>query len=268
MRMLNHWRLRRPADDNETVYVSERNGVRMLHIGSDTVQSAMRLARPNDLELAYTRSMMAFLLFNPEPRSAMIVGLGGGSIVKFLHHRLPALEMDVVEINPQVVAIARQCFHLPPDDARMQVHIGDGAEFVGGPGEAVDVVIVDGYDAEAQVEDLASVEFYRNCLSRLTPAGIAVTNLWSGERSYLETLLRWRTVFPATLCLPASKPGNVAVMGFASDPDSLDWQSLRRRARALEPHFGLEFGRFVEGLRELNDHDESAVKVMKKHIFT
>ena len=268
MGLLNRWRLRRPADDNETVYVSERNGVRMLHIGSDTVQSAMRLARPNDLELAYTRSMMAFLLFNPEPRNALVVGLGGGSVVKFLHHRLPLLDLDVVEINPQVVAISRQCFHLPPDDGRMQVHIGDGAEFVSGPGEPVDVIAIDGYDAEAQVEDLASVEFYRSCLARLTPAGIAVTNLWSGERSYLETLMRWRTVFPATLCLPASKPGNVAVPGFSSEPEDLRWLTLLERARMLEPRFGLEFGRFVEGFRELNEHDETSLKAHKKHILT
>ena len=64
MNFFARWRLRKPARDADSVYVTETFGVRSLHIGSDTIQSSMRLARPNDLELAYTRSMMAFLLFN------------------------------------------------------------------------------------------------------------------------------------------------------------------------------------------------------------
>ena len=71
------------------MYVSERFGVRSLHIGSDTIQSAMRLARPNDLELAYTRSMMAFLLFTERPARVLMIGLGGGSLAKFIYHRMP-----------------------------------------------------------------------------------------------------------------------------------------------------------------------------------
>ena len=70
MKFLQSWRVRKPADDNESVYISEKFGVRTLHIGSDTVQSSMRIARPNDLEVSYTRSMMAFLLFKPSPRTS------------------------------------------------------------------------------------------------------------------------------------------------------------------------------------------------------
>ena len=108
MKFLAKWRLRKPADDTETVYVSEKYGVRSLHIGSDTVQSAMRIAKPNDLELSYTRSMMAFLLFSDRPTRILMVGLGGGSLAKFVYHRLPWVTTEVVEVNPRVVAIARE----------------------------------------------------------------------------------------------------------------------------------------------------------------
>ena len=110
MKFLQSWRVRKPADDNESVYISEKFGVRTLHIGSDTVQSAMRIARPNDLEVVYTRSMMAFLLFAPPPRRVLMVGLGGGSLAKFIYHRLPDAVTEVLEINPQVVAVARRLF--------------------------------------------------------------------------------------------------------------------------------------------------------------
>src|SRR4051812_16977495 len=151
MNLLSRWRQRKPANDDESVYISERHGVRSLHIGSDTVQSSMRLAKPNDLELSYTRSMMGFLLFMPPPTRVLMVGLGGGSLAKFIFHRLPDARIQAVEVNPRVVAIARQCFHVPPDDERFEVTVADGAEHVQREDVFADVILVDGYEADAHV---------------------------------------------------------------------------------------------------------------------
>ncbi|MGA0025136.1 MAG: polyamine aminopropyltransferase [Burkholderiales bacterium] len=260
MRFLPKWRLRKPAEDAKTVYVSEKFGVRSLHIGSDTVQSAMRLARPYDLELSYTRSMMAFLLFNEAPRSVLMVGLGGGSVAKFIHHRMPQTEVRVLEIDPQVVAIARQCFLVPADEQRFRIIVGDGAEHMAGPGGAADVIMVDGYDAESHVEALATREFYDACRRRLAPGGILVINLWGGDRQFNETLKRIEAAFPdGTLCLPARKPGNVIAFGFRDPPAIMKWPELERRAAVLEAGYGLEFPQFVAGLRTMNRHDEIGV---------
>src|SRR3954465_15559130 len=128
MKFLQSWRIRKPADDSESVYISEKFGVRSLHIGSDTVQSAMRVARPNDLEVAYTRSMMAFLLFNVEPREFLMIGLGGGSLAKFVYHRLPQSRTTVIEVNRRVLTIARQYFQVPADDERLEIKIADAAD--------------------------------------------------------------------------------------------------------------------------------------------
>ena len=48
--------------------VTEERGLRTLHLGNCAIQSAMRVSRPWDLELAYTRTMMGFLMFNPAPQ--------------------------------------------------------------------------------------------------------------------------------------------------------------------------------------------------------
>jgi spermidine synthase len=260
MNFLAKWRLRKPADDAETAYVSEKFGVRSLHIGSDTVQSAMRLAKPLDLELAYTRSMMAFLLFNDDPRDVFMIGLGGGSLAKFIYHRLPAAVTRVVEKSDQVVAIARQMFQLPADDERLEVVVGDGADWVTRDEVWADVLIVDGYDAESQAEALSTKAFYEDCRKRLEPQGILVINLWGGDREFNQTLRRIEAAFPAgTLCLPAEKPGNVIVFGFRSPPDGVRWGGLAERAVALQARHGLEFPRFVESLRKMNRHDAESL---------
>ncbi len=113
---------RRPA-----LTVSEERGVRTLHVGGEAIQSSMRLSRPFALELDYTRCMTSFLLFHPRPRRALKIGLGGGSLVKFFWRQLPWLRTRVVELDERVVAVARAQFHLPPDDARLAVELGDGA---------------------------------------------------------------------------------------------------------------------------------------------
>lgn len=261
MNFLARWRARRAADA-QSVYVSERYGVRSLHIGSDTIQSAMRIARPLDLELAYTRSMMAFLLFVPLPADVLMIGLGGGSLAKFIHHRLPEARVRAIEVNPQVVAIARQHFEVPFDGANFEVVVTDGAQYVTREDVHADVLMIDGYDAVSYVEALASQTFYADCLRRLRPSGMLVVNVWSSDRTFGTLLERIsRTFTGGTLCLPAERPGNVIVFGFERAPGSFRWRDLNARAETLAARYGLEFPRFVESLRNMNRHDGSVLYV-------
>jgi len=257
MSFFSRWRWRKSASEDESVYVTEKYGVRSLHIGSDTIQSSMRLARPNDLELAYTRSMMAFLLFNDAPQRVLMVGLGGGSLAKFIYHRLPEAASEVLEINPQVVAVARRMFEVPAGDERFTVRVCDAADFIAREGPAYDTILVDGYDGESQVETLSSRAFYAACRRRLAARGVLVVNLWGSDRAFDDCLERIESAFPAgALCLPAERPGNVIVFGFRDAPGNPRWDELEARARALEARYGLEFGKFVRGLRKMNRWDE------------
>lgn len=257
MKFLQNWRVRKPSDDNESVYISEKFGVRTLHIGSDTVQSSMRLSKPNDLEVSYTRSMMGFLLFNPQPRSVLMIGLGGGSIAKFIYHRFPEARAVAVEVNQQVVDVARQYFFVPPNDERLEIVVTDGAAYVHDQPLSADVVIVDGYDAESQVEALSTPAFYRDCAKALTADGILVVNLWGGDRNFTTCVNRMAKAFDGLVaCLPAGRPGNIAAFAFKRSPGRPTWQELRARGARLEEQHGLEFTRFAEELSAMNPHDE------------
>jgi spermidine synthase len=263
MNFFARWRLRKPAADADSVYITERSGVRSLHIGSDTIQSSMRLARPNDLELAYTRTMMAFLLFSDPPRRVLMVGLGGGSLAKFIYHRLPEAITEVLEINPQVVAVARRLFELPAADARLIVRVCDAAEFVAAEGAAYDAILVDGYDGESQVLELATPAFYSACRRRLARGGVLVVNLWGSDRQFDDYLARIEAAFPSgTLCLPAEKPGNIIVFGFCEPPATARWDEMEGKARDLEARYALEFGKFVRGLRKMNRCDAERLYIL------
>ena len=246
---------RRPAGAGDEVQISEQDGVRYLHLGSDTVQSGMRLADPTELVLSYTRSMLAFLLFAPPPRRLVNVGLGGGSLTKWIHRHLPETQQVVIELNPKVIACARSHFHLPPDDARLRVLQGDGAAWVAQHPDCCEVILVDGYDGIAQATELATREFYANAARALHPDGILVVNLWGNDRRFDEYLQRIEAAFDGQVCcLPAAQRGNIAVLAFRSKPVATRWDELRDQARRLQSRYAIEFPDLVGSMRQLNPH--------------
>lgn len=226
-----------------SIEVSEEAGVRYLHFGTEWIQGAMRVARPWALELDYTREMMAALLLRPGddwPANALIIGLGAGSVAKFLYRYRPQARLDVVEINPEVAAVARHAFRLPDDDARLSVHRADGVAFVKTGRTRYDCILVDGFDHRARPGALASEAFYRDCRKRLTRRGLLVANLFGRSRNYDAQFARLASAFAGrALAFPSGDHGNVIGFAAAGEPVSADWAGLRAEADALHRATGL-----------------------------
>lgn len=175
-------------------FVYESLNSKALHFSINEIQSRMQIKDPHALDLEYTRTMMGFLLFNPAPRSIAMIGLGGGSLAKFCFRYLPRTRIQVVEINPHVIAL-REEFHVPPDDDRFTVMRGDGAQFVRLRASRPDVLMVDGFDVYGLPSRLCSQRFYDDCVEMLQPGGIMVVNLHYGHASYESHLDRIRRSF-------------------------------------------------------------------------
>lgn len=252
----------RDAEDNVGVDVSEKDGVRALHLGSVTVQSSMRLAAPFELELTYTRGMMVFLLFNADVREVLVIGLGGGSIPKFIHHHLPQMRVTAVEINPAVLAAARNQFYLPADDERLQIILGDGAAYVSEHPGCADVLMLDAFDGKGLAPDLSSQEFYDNCAEALSSDGILIVNLWGSDQNFDIYLQRIEQSFDGrVLTMPTGRPGNILVFAFKRQVGDLRWKTLRARAKNLQEQFRIEFLEFVERLRDNNPNTSNRLIV-------
>jgi spermidine synthase len=231
------------------VHLSEQDGVRSLHLGNSMVQSAMRLAVPNQLELVYTRCMMGFMLFHPQPQNILMIGLGGGSLAKFVYHRLPRTRTTVVEINPQVVVAARNCFFVPSDDDRLQVLIAEGGEYVAQHPSSTDVLMVDGFDDGCQVASLCTQDFYNHARAVLKRNGVLVVNLLSRDKSFQDYMRRIANSFSGHVSTLAADPhGNLIVFAFRQNPGRHVWEDLPERAKKLENEFALPFIEFVKKL--------------------
>jgi spermidine synthase len=231
-----------------SIAVSESRGVRTLHVGGDAIQSAMRLDDPYALALDYTRCMMAFLLFHPRPREALMIGLGGGSLAKFFHKNFRNTNVKAIELDPRVVAIARERFSLPRE---VEVEIGDGAEALAP--QCCDVLVVDAYHDELHVPKLASAEFYDAAWLALTEPGVLVVNYMDDDPKLDTHLQRLERAFGGSvLAMPALYDPNVLAFAFKGVERSVSWKTLRERAEKLETRYGLPFGRYVSKLRQMN----------------
>ena len=233
------------------VAVSDARGVRTLHVGGEAIQSAMRIDDPFALALDYTRCMMAFLLFHPEPREALMIGLGGGSLAKFFFKRFKQTSIRVVELDSRVLAAAREHFALPPDDERFRVEVGDGAEAL--VPECSDLLVLDAFEDELHVPRLASAAFYDGAFLALREPGAMVVNFMDDDPRFDQTLARLERAFGgAVLLMKALTDPNVLAFAFKGLPARVPWEELRRRAGRLQARLGLPFGRYASRLRAMN----------------
>jgi spermidine synthase len=175
-------------------FVYRRRGTLSLHFNLWAIQSEMRCHAPDELVVPYTRTMMGFLLFKPQPRKMVMIGLGGGSVAKYCYAKLPEASIVVAEINPEVMAL-RDVFRIPPDEERFQVLCEDGAALVGRLADCVDVLLVDGFDLHGQAAQLCTEGFYEDCYRSLSPEGLIVINLSIDDPDLGQSYARLRRSF-------------------------------------------------------------------------
>jgi spermidine synthase len=160
-------------------------------------QTCMNKQAPDRFVMNYTQMMMASLFMNPQPRSILIVGLGGGTLPRALTQVLPGATIDVVEIDPAVVRVAKEFFDFRASE-RVRVHEMDGRVFVKRAQREerrYDLVMLDAFDHEYIPEHLLTKEFLQEIASLLTPQGVLAANTFSSSRLYDHESTTYAAVF-------------------------------------------------------------------------
>ena len=234
--------------------ISEEAGVRYLHFGSLWIQGAMRIARPWHLELDYTKEMMASLLMRDDshfPRKVLLIGLGAASITKFLYRNYPLAKLTVVEIEPRVVAAARQFFKLPDDPQRLNIVIADGVQFIAEHDKNFDLILVDGFDENARPGELDTLPFYQMCRARLNDNGILAVNLLGRSRGFKASLERIQQAFDArALAFPSCESGNVIALAATGEPINIPLDELKEQADILKENTGLNLSATLTRIKQ------------------
>lgn len=245
------------TETNNVVEVTEMDGVRSLHLGSVTVQSSMRVKEPFALELPYSRGMMGFLLFKHTTQQVLTIGLGGGSVPKYIWQYCPEIVQTVVELNPQVIQIARSHFFVPEDDVRFAVLQEDGLAYLQTHLNSCDVLMIDAFDSVGIPPDFCTQAFFDDCAEVLRYDGMLVINLWGSDKNFDIYLQRIEQSFNGyVLMLPTGKPGNIVVFGFKqAETPVIKLAQLQARAKQLALAHRIDFADLVERLIAHNPHN-------------
>ena len=252
-------RNKKTAIELPEVSVSDDGEVRHLHLGTPWIQGSMRVAEPFEIELQSVLRMMAWLLF-VEPasvtkRHAMQLGLGAGAITKFCYKKL-RLCTTAIELNPQVLAVCRQWFKLPPDGPKLRVVLADAAEEIKNPMwlGTVDALAVDLYDHEAAAPVLDSPDFYADCRALLTEDGCMTVNLFGRASSFERSLKSMASAFgeDALWAFKPTREGNTVVLAQRT-PSRPKRTELAARAEAIQARWDLPSAKWLRVFKPVVD---------------
>lgn len=227
------------------VNFSDFGDIRTFHLGTEWIQGSMIIDSPFDIELEYVQRMMAWLLFvdvaSVPKRRAMQLGLGAATCTKFCFKKL-RMQTTAIEINPQVVTACRLWFKLPPDDAKLEVVVGDAALEIQKPmwqGQ-IDALQVDLYDHDAAAPVLDSAEFYANCRRLLTDDGVMTVNLFGRTSSFQSSVEKISQAFgeDAVWAFKPTREGNTIVLAQRT-ASTLKRDLLLARAESIQAKWGL-----------------------------
>jgi spermidine synthase len=209
-----------------------------------TLQSAMNLNDPTALRLIYSRYTSLGLTFRPDAKKMLVIGLGGGSIPKKIQKEFPHMEIDAVEIDPEVIKMAKDHFHVK-ENALLRLHAQDGRLFLTRTRHQYDIILLDAYFTDAMPFHLTTKEFFELAQKKLTPNGIIVANLISAvtgpsgkiARAFVRTQ---RQIFPQTYVFAARRPDNVSldtiqnvIVIATREKQRLDIKEIVKRATAI-----------------------------------
>lgn len=255
-----------PAHERELIAAAKQHGgrpfvldhghLRFLYFDEKSVQSVMRIDAPLELLFGYTRAMMAFLFLKPSPRHLLLIGLGGGSLLKFCYHHLPNTRITVLEIDADVIAL-RKHFCIPDDNDRLNIVCADAVQYLEGRRKEFDLILLDGFDIDGLVGKLHNLDFYAKCDAALEEDGVLACNMWGKQVALVSHLMQLRQQFSRRVWWGrASDSYNLIAFAFKSKTDYFPVQGAVN-AEFLTPEMALELHQLNHDLHRLPIDEES-----------
>lgn len=233
-----------------TIFVTdEGDGTRALRFERHGArQSAVNPKDPDDLVLPYTQVALAALALSGEPRRILVVGLGGGTLPAFLHRHYPAAEIDAVDIDPEVVRVAKDYFGFR-EDALLRAHVADGRRFIEEARQPYDLIYLDAFGTDSVPAHLTTREFLQAVRRITRPGGVVVGNLWfrSFNRLFDSMVYTYRAVFDEVAMLHVVGSGNRILIALPRK-QAIERAEFARLARdvSIARRFRFDLGDLVE----------------------
>jgi spermidine synthase len=245
--------LHHSENEDGVIQIRQNHSTRALYFASTAKQSAMDLAAPERLVLSYTRAMMSCLLLTPSPNSILLIGLGGGSLARFLLHHFPDCRIDAIERRSEVIKLAYGYFYLP-EQQRLNIYHADGYAFLNHQAatfKSYDLILVDAFEHNGVSSSVKNQDFFLRCSRALNEEGTLVLNLWASEiDQFQDTLNHLGRAFDDNLLfLPIQSRDNLIAFAGQNMMQRFKPRRLKALARQLENKMNFEAPEFLDQIR-------------------
>jgi spermidine synthase len=245
------------------IEVKESNNRRCLVFamrGGDRNQSCMNLSHPDWVVFPYVRMTFAGLLLNPEPRSILIIGLGGGTLPTVLTGIYPEATVHVVEIDKAILRVAKQYFNFVESE-EVKVFVQDARVYT--KRAAIrnlkyDLVILDAFTGDYIPEHLMTVEFLKEVQSILGENGVVVANTFSTSKLYHHESMTYQTVFGEFFNFKSPGTGNRVIVATGNPlPSEKTIQSRANRLSGKMTKYNVKIEDFPRYMKRGKDWNEN-----------
>lgn len=182
------------------ITVMQKGDFVTLYSPKNVIQSEINLRQPLKPHLEFNCSLLFSLAFCPMPSSILALGLGGGVVPWVLSNSFPEAQVDVVEIDDEMLKVAKNYFGFTPSD-RLRVHIADARAFIDRLDRAYDLIILDTYCGIDLAESVDNRSFFEDCAELVSDRGIMAVNLIPRQKGYIEERLKWLRQVPGNVYL-------------------------------------------------------------------
>jgi len=225
------------------IRVSEQDGYRYLSFNrARGSQSKVSVSDPFDLQFPYTKAAFTVPAFlEGKPAKILLIGLGGGSIPRVMAKYYPDAEIDIVEIDEDVITVAKGHFFFQPV-SNMNISVMDGRRFLRSTKKKYDLIFLDAYDDMSIPFHLTTREFFELVKDRLKETGIVASNIWgpNTDKFFLSEVRTYQEVFPNVYMIDAV-PSNNYILIASSHAMIMSKTILQERTTSLQEDLGFDF---------------------------
>lgn len=240
-------------DEFGPVEVVENDKMRTLHLGTSVPQSEMFLKEPYKIPSEYILLMTMALLFHPHPKNVLVLGLGGGTLPKFLWKYFPTCRIDIVERSTLVIDLAYRFFKFPKSP-RINIHNTGALEFIKDTENQYDLIFIDLFEGDKLASAMNEKNFFNICQKRLTKKGILVWNTWKlNPQDLIDNFQKLCEIFGKDLLILPTKGWNNIFLAFPTTMEKFPLYRVVQNARKLTEKTHVDYLEILANLNFLKD---------------
>jgi len=209
------------------------------------LQSQVDLDNPQQHLLEYTRMTFCGLLYKPQPKKMLVLGLGGGVIHSQMRHYFPSMEIDVAEIEADVVPAATKYMGFKEDE-KLKVTVDDGRMFIKkqlrkNPVPKYDLIVLDAFNGDYIPFHLMTKEFLEEVKGVLSDDGVVIANVFFTNRLFDAEFKTFISVFGRSQAFYGNYSGNAMLVSPGAKCEILTPQKAVENAQQLQQTLNLSF---------------------------